>query len=60
MEKLSLGIVGAGIMGKMVGLLALKKGHRVSYFDKNPLSIDKNKGGALPCSLVAAGMLFLL
>ena len=57
MKKLSLGIVGAGIMGKMAGLFALRKGHKVSYFDNNPLSLEAYKGSKMSCSLVAAGML---
>ena len=57
MQKLSLGIVGAGIMGKMVGLLALQRGHEVTYFDNNPLLFDNIKVKTIPCSLVAAGML---
>ncbi len=57
MQELSLGIVGAGIMGKMVGLLALKRGYRVSYFDNNPMLFDGTQGKTIPCSLVAAGML---
>ena len=57
MQKLSLGIVGAGIMGKMVGLLALQRGHEVTYFDNNSLLFDNIKGKTIPCSLVAAGML---
>lgn len=57
MQNLSLGIVGAGIMGKMVGLLALQRGHRVTYFESNPIVFDRNQEKIIPCSLVAAGML---
>tara|TARA_B100000683_G_scaffold275308_1_gene325652 strand:+ start:266 stop:1372 length:1107 start_codon:yes stop_codon:yes gene_type:complete len=57
MQKLSLGIVGAGVMGKMVGLFALSRGHRVTYFDNNPILFDGTQEKIIPCSLVAAGML---
>jgi glycine oxidase len=51
----SLGIVGAGVTGRMLSLLALKRGMKVSLFEKKskmPHSKDQR-----PCSLVAAGML---
>ncbi|MDC0254596.1 FAD-dependent oxidoreductase [Bacteriovoracales bacterium] len=50
---MKIGIVGAGIMGRMVCLLALKRGMKVSLFDQGPSLPEAN----LPCSLVAAGML---
>ena len=58
MQKLSLGIVGAGVMGKMVGLFALNRGHNsVTYFDNNPIVFGGTQEKVIPCSLVAAGML---
>lgn len=48
---MNIAIVGAGILGRMVGLAALAQGWRVTIYDQNGLYEQKS------CSFVAAGLL---
>lgn len=48
---INIGIVGAGIMGRMLGLALNEQGYVVTLFEKQAISHPKN------CSYVAAGML---
>ena len=48
---LSIGIVGAGILGRLTAFLLLEAGHAVDLFDQD------TREGANSCSSAAAGML---
>ncbi len=48
---MNIGIVGAGIAGRLLAWQMIKKGHEVTLFDKNPLDSEA------ACSFAAAGIL---
>ena len=50
-DSLNIGIVGAGIMGRMLAWRLVEQGHQVSLFDKDPIE----HGAA--AAYTAAGML---
>lgn len=49
--QLNIGIAGAGIIGRLIALQLMQRGHKVTLFDKDPI----DDGDA--CSYTAAGML---
>jgi len=68
----TIGVVGAGIMGRLIALKLVEQGHQVTVFDRDPIVADNLcdyavdlslNGGQLPdlnasaCSYTAAGML---
>lgn len=68
MSTHSIGIAGAGIMGRLLALALRQQGHRVTVFDQDPViqsnlcdyAVDQHSvpdWGASACSYTAAGML---